>query len=202
VTRFPLRPAVHAALLPAVLLLPAIGGTGMAAVAGAAALANLVVLPRTPFGRALRREGEPLLGGLVTYPLAVMLGFLLFPPVAAAGGWAALAVGDPAAAWAGRRAGGRAPLPWNPRKSWAGSAAFAAAAGAGILATLAALAALGTWPGIDPLRLPGDAPLLALGFAASGALAGAVAESLDLGLDDNLPVLLGTGGTLALLAGG
>jgi dolichol kinase len=186
VKRERLRPLVHAGMLAFVLLLPVLGGRGMAATAGAALVLNLFVLPRTAFGRSLRREGEPRFGGLVTYPLGVMAAFLLFPSGTAAAAWAAMALGDPAAAWAGRR-------------FWAGAAAFLLAAWTAMAGTMAALAALGTWPGVRPFDSL-DAVAIVLVWTGAGALAGALAESLDLGIDDNLPVALAAGGTLALVS--
>lgn len=186
-------------MLGFVLLLPVLGGRGMAAAAGAALLLNALVLPRTALGRALRREGERPFGGLLTYPLGVLLAFLLLPPAAAAGGWAALALGDPAAGLVGGRFGGAAPLPWNRRKSWPGLLACGTASWAGMLGVLAALGALGAWP--LPPDLDGGVLVPVLAWTLAGAAAAALAESLDLGLDDNLPVILAAGGTLALLAG-
>jgi len=195
-----LRPAVHAAMLVFVLLTPVLGRWGMAGTALLALLLNALLLPRTALGRSLGRPGEPRWNGLLSYPLAVALCYALFPPEAAAGAWAAMALGDPAAALAGRRSGGRRRLPWNPRKSLDGSLAFLLVAAAAIPAVL--LLALPEVGGIPRAALLGDPGALAvlLAWSLAGAAAGAVAESLRLPLDDNLPVGLAAGGVLALLA--
>ena len=198
----PLRPAVHAAMLLFVLLTPAVGGWGMAGVALGALLLNAFVLPRTRLGRALARPGEGRWNGLLSYPAAVALCFAILPAEAAAGAAAAMALGDPAAAWAGRRGGGRGRLPWNPRKSLPGTATFVAVAWAGI--ALVALAAFPEFRGLPRTALAADPAALGflLGWALAGALAGGLVESFHLPVDDNLPVALATGTVLALLAPG
>lgn len=160
----------------------------MAGAALAAFLLNLLVLPRTPFGRALRREGEGRWNGLVAYPLAVALAYAIFPPAAASVGWAVMALGDPAAALVGRSLPRSPRIPWNRGKSMAGSLAFLGAAGAGAFLVIALRA--GT---------PGAASLhLALGSAAGGALV----ESLPIPGDDNLPVALAAAAAAAWMTGG
>jgi dolichol kinase len=188
-----LRRLVHLGMLGFVLLLPVLGPRGMAAVAGAALLLNLLVLPRTPLGRALARPGEGRWNGLVAYPAAVALGFLLFDERGAAAAWAALACGDPAASAAGRSREWPARIPWCRAKSLAGSVAFLVAAALGATATIAVL-------------FGAEAGRAALPAAVAAAAGGAIAESLPWTRDDNLPVLLAAGGawTLvgALAAGG
>ena len=198
----PLRPAVHAAMLLFVLLTPVLGRWGMAGVALAALLLNALVLPRTAFGRRLARPGEGRWNGLLSYPAAVALGFAILPPEAAAGAWAAMALGDPAAAWAGRRSGGRGRLPWNPRKSVAGTVTSGAVAWAAV--ALTALAVFPEFRGVPRAVLAADPAALAilLGWALAGAAAGGLAESFDLPFDDNLPVYAATGAALALLVPG
>ncbi|MCK6480705.1 MAG: hypothetical protein L6R43_11330 [Planctomycetes bacterium] len=197
----PLRPVVHTLLVLPVLLTPLLGRWGMAGMALLALLANAFLLPRTALGRALARPGEPRWNGLLSYPAAVALAYALLPLEAAAGAWAAMALGDPAAAFAGGRAGARGRLPWNPRKSLAGSAAFLLSAWAGIaLVVAAAFPAPGGIPRSALLGDPAALGILLL-WSLAGAAAGALAESLDLPLDDNLPVALASGGVLALLAG-
>lgn len=165
-----LRPAVHAGLLALALLEPYLGRKGMAGAAFGAFLLNLLVLPRTSFGRALRREGEPRWNGLVAYPLAVALAYALFPPVAASVGWAVMALGDPAAALVGRSRPWTARIPWNRKKSVPGTLAFLGAACAGAYLAVA---------------LQAGSPV-----ALVGALVGALVESLPFPGDDNLPVTL------------
>jgi dolichol kinase len=181
------RRVVHFGVLGLVALLPVLGPNGMAAVAGAAFLANLLVLPRTPLGRALAREGEGRWNGLVAYPAAVAAGFLLFGPAAAAAGWAVMACGDPAASTVGRARPWKARIPWCPARSLAGSLAFVVAAAAG-----AALVAAGLPAGGAAGAMRGAAAI-PWGAVAAAAVAGALAESLPWPADDNLPVLLAAG---------
>jgi dolichol kinase len=181
---------VHAAVLGFVLLAPVLGRWGMAGVALAALAANALLLPRTAFGKALARDGEPRWNGLLSYPLAVALGYALFGAETGSLAWAVLALGDPAASLAGGARPRSARIPWNRRKSLAGTAAFAAAAAAGVVA-------------VGCLALPGGpVPPGAglLGAAAAMALAGALAETLPIPPDDNLPILLAAGGARLLLA--
>jgi dolichol kinase len=191
-----IRPAVHAGALGFAFLAPVLGRWGMAGAAFAAFLANALLLPRTALGRSLRREGEPRWNGVVTYPLGVSLLFACLRADAAVAGWAVMALGDPAAALVGRRVGGPR-IPWNRRKSLAGTCAFFAIAWLGAGAISAAV-----W-GASRERVLGDSESLAIYscWIAAGAFAGAVVETLDPGVDDNLPVALAAGGTLAWLAG-
>ncbi len=144
-----------------------------AAIASVALVANLEFLPRTTIGRSWLRPDEGRLGGIVLYPLTVLLLVLVFRDRldSAAMGWAVLAFGDPAAAVVGR--GARRRWPWNPSKSRRGSAAFVIAAScAGLLLGL----------------LQGESPVAALLFALPPALLGAAVESLPRPRDDNLTV--------------
>ncbi len=183
-----LRPLVHAGMLGFAFLEPVIGRWGMAGVAFAAFLANLLVLPGTAFGRALRREGEPRWNGLVAYPLAVALAYAIFKPEVAAMSWAVMAIGDPAATLVGTARPWKLRLFYNRRKSAAGTLAFLLAAWAGAFGVLA-------------VREHGDPMPLAL-IAAMAALLGAVIESLPIPWDDNLPVVLAVGGFLTWLLAG
>ncbi len=170
ISREGVRRLVHVGFGGCAFLVEPLGRFGAAALALAALLYNALLAPRLGFDRAYRRRDEGPLGGIVTYPLAVLLLILLAPPVVAAGAWIVLAVADPAAAAVGTSLKGPR-LPGNPRKTVAGSAG-ALLAGAG--ACIGALALLGV---PEPL-VPG----------LSAAIAGAVAEALPLPFDDNLPV--------------
>jgi uncharacterized protein (TIGR00297 family) len=157
-------------------------GPWWSAVLAAVALGfNLFLLPRIG-GRKLWRDAEHAAGsslGIILYPLAVLLLILIFSwrlEVAAAA-WGILAFGDGMASVAGM-ALGRRKLPWNPRKSWIGSAAYV------LFGTIAA-AVLLEW------TVPGRyswAFALAVAFAAT--LVAAALESLPQGLDDNIGVPL------------
>ena len=96
-----------------------------------------------------------------------------------------IGLGDGSAYFGGKLFGKR-PLPWNPKKTWAGLIAFIV-----VSAPAAALAyrlvAIPT-PTVDQFAL----------CAAAGAVAGALAESLPMRLSDNLRV--GVAASLAVIA--
>jgi len=157
-------------------------GAPLGALAAAGALAfNLFLLPRIG-GRRLWRDAEVALGssiGIILYPLTVLLLILIYWQrlEVAAATWGILAFGDGMASIAGMSIG-RQKLPWNPRKSWAGSLAYV------IFGALAA-AALLQW------TAPGRYSwAFALAVAGGAALLAALLESLPQGLDDNLGVPL------------
>jgi uncharacterized protein (TIGR00297 family) len=151
-----------------------------AACALAAVLFNVFVLPRLASRLFRGGEIERRLGGIVFYPLSVLLLIVTFPdrPDIAALGWGVLAAGDGAATIAGRAIGG-ARLPWNRDKTWVGTVSFVLAAG-----VAGTVLAWWTWPAVTP-RPPTwfvwTAPWVA-------AVAAALVESLPIGLDDNLSV--------------
>ncbi len=103
--------------------------------------ATVQAMSRTGHARELLRG--PLFYGLVFVILTVAYGRTSPAAVAAL---MMLCGGDGLADIVGRR-WGRVKLPWNPHKSWAGSAAFAL--GGGLLTWLVAAAyvAAGVWPG-------------------------------------------------------
>jgi uncharacterized protein (TIGR00297 family) len=145
-----------------------------AAVAVAALLFNLFVMPR--WGRELYRDKsrarDP---GIVAYPAMVLALVILlrdhYLPVAAAV-WAMMAFGDPAAAIGGELLGG-ARLPWNPAKRWIGLVAnWAAGATASVLVF--------RFVSARPLELVAVVLLLV------GSAVYAFLESVRAGLDDNL----------------
>lgn len=160
-------------------------GAPLAAVAAlAAVLFNAFLLPRIG-GRGLWREGETKSGfalGIVLYPIAVLLLILVFARhlEVAAAAWGILAFGDGMASIFGM-AIGRAKLPWNPDKSWAGSGAFVLFGG-----LAAAILLLWSAPGRYSAAF-------AIAIAFGAALFAALLESQPLGLDDNLGVPLVTG---------
>lgn len=155
-------------------------GSFWAAVLVLAALAfNLFLLPRLG-GRFLWREPEVTSGrswGMILYPSTVLLLILLFWTrlEVAAAAWGILAFGDGMAALVGM-ALGRAKLPWNPDKSWAGSSAYVVFGTAG-----ASVLLLWTAPGRYE-------PGFAVAVCLAAALLAAALESLPQGLDDNLGV--------------
>lgn len=149
-----------------------------------ALLFNLYLFPRLG-GRKLYREHEHAAGsslGIVLYPLAVLILILVFWKrlEVAAATWGILAFGDGMASVAGMTLG-RTKLPWNPRKSWAGTIAYA------FFGTMAA-AALLVWTAPDQYSWP-----FAFAVCAATAILAALLESLPQGLDDNIGVPLVSG---------
>jgi len=173
-------------------------GLGLSlACAVAAIVHNAVLLPRYG-GKKLWRDGETERGyalGIVVYPVTVLLLLLLFARrlEVAAAVWGILAFGDGMAAIVGQTLGSGNPLPWNPRKSWAGTLAYFVFGGSGAFILLQ-----WTAPGA---YAPGFAAAIA--FAAAGLAA--LLESQAQGLDDNFGVPLVTAlglFCLTLTAGG
>lgn len=183
------RQVVHISMVAFALLLRFLGPWQAAGFALTALLVNLVVLPR--YAGRLFRPGEvggvPL-GGIVYYPLAVLVLIVVFPRRLdiVAGAWGVLAAGDGFAGVVGRRVGGRR-WPWNPEKTMAGSAAFVVMGG-----VVSMLLVLWTRPAVDP------APSLvfAVGAPLVAAMAAALVESMRTGLDDNLSVPFTAAATL------
>jgi uncharacterized protein (TIGR00297 family) len=161
-------------------------GPFYAAILAAVALAsNIFLLPRIG-GRKLWRDAEHQSGtslGIILYPLAVLLLILAFywRLEVAAAAWGILAFGDGMASLVGMSMG-RSKLPWNPRKSWAGTIAYV------FFGTLASTVLL-IWTPRDHTYSLGFA--LAVCFATS--VVAAALESLPQGLDDNIGVPLVSG---------
>lgn len=178
------RKLVHLAMGGIAFALRPLGPALSALAALTAIFFNALLLPRLG-GRALWRGADAERGyalGIVLYPVAVLLLILAFWQrlEIAAAAWGILAFGDGMATLVGQ-AIGRRKLPWNPRKSWAGTAAYFVCGGAAAAGLL-----LWTAPGRYD-------PGFALAVAFATALAAALAESLPLALDDNLliPLLAG-----------
>jgi len=163
-------------------------GPFWAAILAACALGfNLFLLPHIG-GRKLWREHEHTAGsstGILLYPLAVLLLILAFYTrlEVAAAAWGILAFGDGMASVVGMSIG-RAKLPWNPRKSWAGTIAYA------LFGTVAA-AVLLVWTA--PVQGRAYEWGFALAVCGLTALLAAGLESLPQGLDDNIGVPLVSG---------
>ncbi|HEV8629693.1 MAG TPA: DUF92 domain-containing protein [Thermoanaerobaculia bacterium] len=176
-----MRKLVHMAVGGIAFLLRFLGPLWSAACALGAVLFNLLLLPRLG-GRRLWREGETARGaswGIILYPVAVLVLILVFHRrlEVAAAVWGVLAFGDGMASLVGM-AVGRRKLPWNSKKSWAGSLAYV------LFGTLGATGLLlWTAPGRYALAFA-----LAAGFAT--ALLGAAVESVPQALDDNISVPL------------
>lgn len=119
------------------------------------------------------------------YATSLVLLAALFPPTVAMVALVVLGVGDPAAAFVGRR-WGRVKLLHG--RSLEGTLAFF---GAGLVASMVALS----------LWHPELARPLALGMAIAAAAAGAVAELLAHRIDDNFAIPLAAAAAAALTAG-
>jgi uncharacterized protein (TIGR00297 family) len=155
--------------------------TQAAAVAIAAIIFNLLVLPRV--SRNVFRPGDlerVAESGIVIYPIAVLGLILLFPrrPDIAAASWAILAAGDGLATLVGAHV--RSPkLPWNRDKSVAGLVAGAiGAAAAGVF--------LAHWTSLG-MSVPPPAWFLYAAPAAA-AVAAAFVETVPIRLNDNISV--------------
>lgn len=153
---------------------------------------NWMVLPRLLGHRLTSAREDVSDRGVLFYPLVVLALILVFHRDLALAmvGWGFLALGDALAGVAGMK-WGRARLPWNPRKSWAGLAggffgALFAGAGMVMFATVAPEFA-------HPLRAAQLGALLLFAVAAvgGGAAIYAFVESAPLAVDDNLvaPIL-------------
>jgi uncharacterized protein (TIGR00297 family) len=176
------RQLVHIAMSGFALLLRWLTWPQAAAMAAAALVFNVLVLPRVG-GRVFYRPADQARGyppGILLYPFAVLVLILVFRSrldiVAAA--WGIMACGDGLATLVGRRVAS-APLPWNRQKTVAGTLAFVVAGGA-------AASALAWWTASAESPGPHWAFLLFAPIAA--ALAAAFAETLPVRLDDNVTV--------------
>ena len=190
------RRVVHVGCVAFALLLRFLSWPQAAALAVCAFVFNWQVLPRVG-GRGMWRGADVARGypvGILAYPLAVLGLVLVFRDRLhlAAAGWGILAVGDGMASLVGQAVGGPR-LPWNPRKGWAGFAAFV-----GFGASAAAL--LWAWVARLPLD-PGAAHWpRTLGVALALAAACALVESVPTTLDDNVTVPLAVALVLPLFA--
>jgi phytol kinase len=149
-------------------------------------LVGAAVVPDPGLVKSTSRSGRPeeLLQGPLLYVLVLVACTLVFWRESAAAPLAVsmVAGGDGLADIVGRRWGRGNALPWNPSKSWAGTAAMAAGGAAMGAAFVWGFAALGFLPAMPPGRVSTA--------VAAVALACAIVESLPIGwlVDDNLSV--------------
>ncbi|MDQ5858136.1 MAG: DUF92 domain-containing protein [Acidobacteriota bacterium] len=181
------RKAVHAGTGLFALTFRWLDWKAAAALALAALLFNLFVMPR--FGRELYRDPSRRFDpGIVAYAAAVLVLVVLLGDhylAIAAAVWAMMAFGDPAAAVAGELVGGPT-LPWNRSKRWIGLAAnWAAGATAAIL----------VFRFVSARPLEPVAATLLLGAAAVYAFL----ETVRAGIDDNLVAAIPTALVLVAL---
>ncbi|MBI1850744.1 MAG: hypothetical protein HYR85_10410 [Planctomycetes bacterium] len=175
------RQWIHFAMVAFCLLLRWLSPWQAAGMAATAVVFNFFVLPLLKVGRDIARDSEPFLSGLKFYPVAVLLVIVLFPLPIAAASWGILAAGDCFSNLAGR-AWGRTKLPWNSKKSVVGSVAF-------VLTAFPAAWFFGWWTSLGHPEFGYTTAQLGT-LAAGGAIAGAIVESLDVRIDDNLSVTL------------
>jgi uncharacterized protein (TIGR00297 family) len=176
-----LRKLVHIAFGFAALLLRWLTPTQAAALAIAAFLHNRFLLPLY-LGRQIARGPAGTDRGILYYPLAVLALVIIFRHqlAIAAAIWAILAFGDGMATVTGSLARGPK-LPWHRSKTWSGFLAFVVFGG------------LGAWLVGSFVGPPSFTLLPWIGVAFATALVCAIAESLELGVNDNIVVPL-TGG--------
>ncbi len=189
-----LRKLVHMGVGLIALAVPFLGAGKAALCALAAVAGNLFLLPRVG-GKKLWRADEAKRGmslGIVLYPFAVLLLLLVFwrHLEIALAIWGILAFGDGMASVVGMTMG-KARLPWNPRKSWAGSLAY------WLFGTLGS-SVLYWW---TVTRTGGEVDLpFMVTICAATALFAALIESQPQGIDDNISVPLLSGALLFALA--
>ena len=170
-----LRQSIHIALFVFAFLLRYLSRWQAAGLLLLLLLTVVVASPRVKSRIRIHRPGEShYRNGAVLYFLVLLALVLIFPPSVVAATWAVLALGDGAATLIGRHFTAR-PLPWNDRKTLAGSTAFI------IFGTIGACALL-YWM----------VPELGAGNIFSAALkvsfAAAIVESLPLKVNDNVSV--------------
>lgn len=177
----PGRQLVHLSMGAVALLLRWITATEAMVLAGAALIFNVYALPyiATSLYRPVGRHA-PIDPGVVFYPASVLLLLMFFPDrldiVAAA--WGIMAAGDGMASICGRRIRGPR-IPWDRRRTVAGSTAFV------VLGGLAG-AFLCWW--CTPRVIPPPYPWFPVWMPVVAAIAAAAAETLPIRLDDNISV--------------
>lgn len=178
-----LRKSIHIAVGVGAFALKWIPWRYAALAAAAFVVINWLLLHRI-VGRGVARHERGWDAGIVLYPAAVCALIVLFNwhIEIAAVAWALLAFGDGFATLIGR-ALPLAALPWNRQKSWGGFLAFLLFGGAAAFGTAA------LFDGHPRM----EALLLAI-------VVSAFAESLPLGLNDNIIVPLAAGGVLAVVS--
>jgi uncharacterized protein (TIGR00297 family) len=175
------RQLVHISLGAAALLLRWITSSEAMVIAGAALVFNVYALPHIApsLFRAIERH-KRVDAGILFYPASVFLLLVLFPDrldiVAAS--WGIMAAGDGMAGIAGRHIPS-ARIPWNARRTAAGSAAFVLLGGG-------AGAFLCWW--CMPRVVPPPYSWFSIWMPFAAAFAAAAAETLPIRLDDNVSV--------------
>jgi uncharacterized protein (TIGR00297 family) len=174
------RQIVHVAMAGFALLLRVFTWPQAAALAGGALLFNLFLLRRVAPSIVRPAELRTRRAGILFYPLSILILVLVFRDrldiVAAA--WGLMAFGDGMATLAGTWRPGRA-LPWNPGKTWSGLLAFV---------VFGAPAAVGLSLWVAPAVPAAPEPMSLLWASLVATIVAALAETLPIGLDDNVTV--------------
>src|SRR5216684_752509 len=177
-----LRKFLHIGMGLGALLLLRIPWRYAALIGVAGIIGNWLLLHRIA-GRGVSHHERGWDAGIILYPFAVTVLIVVFNwhLEIAAVAWVLLAFGDGFSTVIGQRLP-LAPLPWNRAKSWGGLAAFIVFGGAAAFAIT---------------RLFGAPQDVAV---AAAVLVSAIAESLPLGIDDNVTVPFIAAGVLAAMA--
>ncbi len=178
-----LRKFLHIGIGFGAILLKFVPWRYAALICAVAAFGNWLLLHRL-VGKAVARHERGWDFGIVIYPVAVGVLIVAFNwhIELAAIGWVLLAFGDGMATLIGWTLP-LAPLPWNRAKSWGGFLGFLLAGGAASFAIAALFGA------VQPLSLT----------IVVATLSAAIAESLPLGVDDNIVVPLAAAAALGTL---
>ena len=132
--------------------------------------------PKTKLKHHFFRQHEvTLVHGATWYFLTLLVLTLIFPLPIVAASWGVLSFGDGMATLWGRQVTPRRPLPWNPKKTVAGSTAFVVFGALGCALLL-------RW------MLPDFSWQLALGLGVRTAFVAGLSESLPWRIDDNITV--------------
>ena len=178
-----LRKSIHIAVGLGAITLKFVQWRYVALIAAGFIVINWLLLHRI-VGRGVARHERGWDAGIVLYPAAVCVLIVVFNwhIEIAAVAWVLMAFGDGSATLVGR-AMPIAPLPWNREKSWGGVLAFLVVGGAAAFAIAMLFDGRPRW----------EALLLAI-------VASALAESLPLGLNDNVSVPFVAAGVLAAVS--
>ncbi len=177
-----LRKFLHIGMGLGAVLLTRIPWRYAALIGVAGIIGNWLLLHRL-VGRRVARNERGWDAGIVLYPFAVTVLIVVFNwhLEIAAVVWVLLAFGDGFSSVVGQRLP-LAPLPWNRAKSWGGMIGFVLFGGAAAFAIARLFGA------------PHDVAI------AAAVLGSAIAETLPLGIDDNLTVPFVAAGILAAVA--
>lgn len=177
-----LRKFLHIGMGFGALLLARLPWRYAALIGVAGIIVNWLLLHRL-VGRSVSRHQRGWDIGIVLYPFSVTVLIIVFHwhLEIAAVAWVLLAFGDGFSSVIGERLP-LAALPWNPAKSWGGTLAFIVFGGAAAFLIARVFGA------------PQDVAI------AAAVLVSAIAESLPLGIDDNVTVPFIAAGVLAAMA--